>query len=76
MPQSQEMIFNLRYLAEMYQGRFRFANVLQETWDGWNLIQLTNTMVLPNLFMIIPDGEGGHDMFEFMPLFTDIRGIV
>jgi hypothetical protein len=73
---SRSTMFNMRYLAEMYQGRYRFAIMLQETWAGWNLIQMTDTYALPNIWLIVPDGNNDHDMYEMLPLMTDIEGFV
>ena len=65
---------NMRFLAEMFQGRYRFANVLQETWPGWNVIQMTDTFILPNCWTITPDDDGGHTMHEIIPMSLDITG--
>jgi len=65
---------NMRFLAEMFQGRYRFANVLQETWPGWNVIQMTDTFILPNCWTITPDDDGGHTMHEIIPMSLGITG--
>lgn len=71
---SRMAMTNMRFLAEMYQGRYRFANVLQELWAGWNVIQMTDTFILPNCWTITPDDDGGHTMHEIIPMSLDITG--
>ena len=48
--------------------------MLQETWEGWNVIQMTDTFILPNCWTITPDEDGGHTMHEIIPMATDING--
>mmetsp|Transcript_29393 Transcript_29393/g.34484 ORF Transcript_29393/g.34484 Transcript_29393/m.34484 type:complete len:125 (+) Transcript_29393:298-672(+) len=74
MPHSRGVMCAMRYLAEMYQGKYRFAAVIPDTVDGWHVLQMTQTFIYPGVYIIEPDGQGGHDMIESMPLFISVEG--